>query len=388
MTHVSTVTTKKRLAKGSIARKPTRHMRHSFASATICMAIILAMATTARAQSKINLAGIYELNTKVNGSAYQMYLELDFINQRPDFTQTFKEKTSTFKLLPEDFMNAKKLKQTFKGTKAPGFGRYREKYLLSLTEEFKITNPHLKKGVIIADWENDMNKTGKVVLLPNEDGSIVTYGLTDFDRELSPDGIRLELVKDLTTSNTGNKWTDGAKSGTATASFINEIKTSCGKDLSGTIQRLIRMPDDNGSAQPKGKPNTGKQSTQNNNTDIDIQLWGETEGILFRFHTIATGGDYGKFETNACLDFWQNDNGEISMRAYATTVYFNSGNQREYEYIYRGRRKGNKIIFTRRQDSLNGGDFVPLESWDPSVLTIKSPTTVEFDRCLYKKSKE
>ena len=70
-------------------------------------------------------------------------------------------------------MNAKKLKKCFQGTKASGFGKYRERTLFSLTEEFRITNPHLKGGVIIADWENEVAKTGKVVIIPNEDGSIV-----------------------------------------------------------------------------------------------------------------------------------------------------------------------------------------------------------------------
>lgn len=341
----------------------------------------------ASAQTKINLAGIYELNIKKDGGTHQMYLELDFVGQRPDFTQTFTGKTSSFKLLPEDFMNAKKLKNRFKGTKAPGFGKYREKFLLSITEEFRITNPHIKKGVVIADWENDMGTTGKVIIIPNEDGSLVTYGLTQLDRSLSPDGMRLELVKDLADGNAGKKPSDMAKSGTVTAGFIDEIRTSCGQDFKGTLERLISMPDDTGDRQP-GRPSpAGKPVPQGNNGIIKIQLWGDNQPVIFKFNTIATGGDYGKFETNATLDFWQEDNGEISMRMYATTVYINSGRLREYEYIYTGRRKGNKIIFTRRQDSLNGGDAVAVESWMPSVLTIKSPTSVVFDECTYVRGK-
>lgn len=348
------------------------------------MALAIFTQTDLSAQNTINLAGIYELNAKVDGGTHQMYLELDFRNQRPDFTQTFTGKTSTFRLLPEDFMNAKKLKQTFKGSSAPGFGKYREKFLLSITEEFRITNPHDKRGVIIADWENDMNKTGKVIILPNEDGSIVTYGLTTLDRTLSPDGMRLELVRDLIADNNVTRWTNAAKSGTATASFIEEIRTSCGTDLPSTIQRLSGMPDN--SPQDSGQTsNNGRTPSQNSSKGIQIKLWGDTEPVIFKFHTIGNGGDYGKFETNATLDFWSEDNGEISMRMYATTVYINSGRLREYEYIYTGRRKGNQIVFTRKQDSLNGGPSCPLESWEASVLIIKSPTEVVFDRCTYKK---
>lgn len=346
-----------------------------------CMTIALLAQTAVSAQNKINLAGIYELNTKVDGGTYQMYLELDFVNQRPDFTQTFTEKTAAFKLLPEDFMNVKKLKQKFKGTKAPGFGRYREKYLLSLTEEFRITNPHIKRGVIIADWENDMAKTGKVVILPNEDGSIVTYGLTSLDRSLSPDGMRLELIKELATDSKENKL---AETATANAGFIEEIKTSCTTDFPGTIQRLLGMPDD---STPKAATteNNAKQPDRENGQEINIELWGDNHAVAFKCHVTGTAGDFGKFETNAIMDFWPEENGEIAMRIYSTSVYVNSGNIREYEYIYTGRRKRNEIVFTRKQDSLNGGDTEPLESWEASVLTIKSPTEVIFNQCKYTK---
>lgn len=241
----------------------------------------------------------------------------------------------------------------------------------------------MKRGVVVADWENDMGTTGKVIIIPNEDGSIITYGLTQLDRSLSPDGMRLEHVKDLTGGNAGKKPSDLAKSGTATAGFIEKIRTSCGQDFQGTVERLVSMPDDAGDGQPAKPSSAGKPVPQVNNGGINIQLWGDNQPVVFKFHTIATGGDYGKFETNATLDFWQEDNGEISMRMYATTVYVNSGRLNEYEYIYTGRRKGNKIIFTRRQDSLNGGEATALESWMPSVLTIKSPTSVVFDRCTY-----
>lgn len=96
-------------------------------SAKRCLAVCLCLLPGTAAQAQINLAGVYELNRKVDISVHQMYLELDFVNSRPDFTQSFSGQKASFKYLPADFMNAKKLKQNFKGTTAPGFARYREK---------------------------------------------------------------------------------------------------------------------------------------------------------------------------------------------------------------------------------------------------------------------
>lgn len=356
-----------------------------------CVVILLCTCTAAKAQ--IRLAGIYELNKKIDGETYQMYLELDFVNQRPDFTQTFTAKTATFKLLPADFMNVKKLTKSFRGTKAPGFGRFRDKSFLSLTEEFRITNPHSKGGVILAEWENELGKKGKVVIIPDTDGALVTYGLTDFsNRKFSPDGLRIELVKDLLPENGEPRWTgaltatpptDGT---TPPADPYKPMKEKCKTDLKGVIDQLQKMPDDTGKNAPANNKNTpadDKGTTDGN--QINIELWGDNHPVVFKFHTISNGGDFGKFETNSQLDFWREDNGEISMRMYATTVYVNSGNTREYEYIYTGRRKGNRIVFTRRMDSLNGGDYEPLESYHPSVLIIKSPTKIVFDKCTYTK---
>lgn len=192
----------------------------------------------------IPLAGIYEMDARPDLSKHQMYLELDFINSRPDFTQTFTGKKAEFKLLPADFMNAKKLKTAFKGTSAPGFGKYRQQTLFSNTEEFRITNPRLKKGVVLVDWENTDGIKGEAVIIPQSDGSIITYGLTSFDRLLSPDGHKLQLVKSLLPPDSGRNFSDYAKSGSATAAFTEEIKTNCGSDLKGTLRRLREMPDD------------------------------------------------------------------------------------------------------------------------------------------------
>ena len=57
---------------------------------TLCIAVMTVTATGASAS--IPLAGIYEMNDKEDMSKHQMYLELDFINSRPDFTQTFTTK--------------------------------------------------------------------------------------------------------------------------------------------------------------------------------------------------------------------------------------------------------------------------------------------------------
>lgn len=122
--------------------------------------------------------------------------------------------------------------------------------------------------------------------------------------------------------------------------------------------------------------------------EIGIELWGDNHPVVFKFHTIATGGDFGKFETNSQLDFWPEDGGVICMRMEATTVYVNSGNIREYNYIYRGRREGNKIIFTHRKEAYDDeADFEPLEDYLASEVIIKSPTQIVFDRCTYTKGK-
>lgn len=74
----------------------------------------------ALAAEPINLAGTYECNSNPQSVRKQMYLTIDFLNRQvPDFTQVFTTKESSFKLLPKDFMNAKKLKKNFAGQKAP-----------------------------------------------------------------------------------------------------------------------------------------------------------------------------------------------------------------------------------------------------------------------------
>ncbi len=149
------------------------------------------------AADPINVAGVYEYDSKPNGVRKQMYLTIDFVNQQvPDFTQVFTEKESNFRRLPKDFMNAKKLTRSFGGSKAAGFGKFREKYLFANTDEFKLTNPRLEDGIIIADWITDRGDKGECQIVVNEDRSLRILGLTKLSRDISPDNIEIGLVED------------------------------------------------------------------------------------------------------------------------------------------------------------------------------------------------
>ena len=145
----------------------------------------------------MNLAGVYEANEKANGGVRQLYAVLDFnTSQAKDFTQLFTGKTAQFQLLPEDFMNVKKLKKRFAGNTSAGFVRYREKFLLAITEELKLTNPRLEAGMIVADWENHSGVKGTCGIIVKEDKSIEFVGLTDLNRDLNPDGLTVACVED------------------------------------------------------------------------------------------------------------------------------------------------------------------------------------------------
>lgn len=145
----------------------------------------------------MNLAGVYEANEKANGGVRQLYAVLDFnTSQAKDFTQLFTGKTAQFQLLPEDFMNVKKLKKRFAGNTSAGFVRYREKFLLAITEELKLTNPRLETGMIVADWENHSGVKGTCGIIVKEDKSIEFVGLTNLNRDLNPDGLTVACVED------------------------------------------------------------------------------------------------------------------------------------------------------------------------------------------------
>ena len=145
----------------------------------------------------MNLAGVYEANEKANGGVRQLYAVLDFnTSQAKDFTQLFTGKAAQFQLLPEDFMNVKKLKKRFAGNTSAGFVRYREKFLLAITEELKLTNPRLEAGMIVADWENHSGVKGTCGIIVKEDKSIEFVGLTNLNRDLNPDGLTVACVED------------------------------------------------------------------------------------------------------------------------------------------------------------------------------------------------
>lgn len=146
--------------------------------------------------SQINLAGVYEGDERRLAVRKQMYLTLDFINGTPDFTQVFFDKEHEFKILPKDFMNAKKLKKNFAGTTAPGFGKFKQKLLLSTTDEFRITDPRMEDGVINAKWETARGEKGECVIIANPDRSLRILGLTEISRDISPDDLVLKLVED------------------------------------------------------------------------------------------------------------------------------------------------------------------------------------------------
>ena len=145
----------------------------------------------------MNLAGVYEANEKANGGVRQLYAVLDFnTSQAKDFTQLFTGKTAQFQLLPEDCMNVKKLKKRFAGNTSAGFVRYREKFLLAITEELKLTNPRLEAGMSVADWENHSGVKGTCGIIVKEDKSIEFVGLTNLNRDLNPDGLTVACVED------------------------------------------------------------------------------------------------------------------------------------------------------------------------------------------------
>lgn len=147
------------------------------------------------ANAQVNLAGVYEGEMNDNVTRKRMYANLDFLNGVPDFTQIFKEKNASMKILPSDFMNAKKLKKNFAGQTAPGFIRYNSKTIFSSTEELKLTNPRLEDGVLAVDWVNNEGNKGKCFIIVKPDNSIQFLGLTTMDTDFGPDNLVLTQVE-------------------------------------------------------------------------------------------------------------------------------------------------------------------------------------------------
>ncbi len=162
--------------------------RYLFAIAGLLIALM--------SSAQINVAGVYEGEMNDNITRKRMYANLDFLNGVPDFTQIFTEKKAPMKILPADFMNAKKLKKSFAGQTAPGFLRYNSKTLFSSTEEIKLTNPRIEDGALACDWVNHDGETGKCFIIVNPDKTIQFLGLTTLDPDLGPDNLVLTQVED------------------------------------------------------------------------------------------------------------------------------------------------------------------------------------------------
>lgn len=403
-------------------------MRKIFSLGNLLFATVLTISAS-DATASIPLAGIYEMNDKADMSKHQMYLELDFINSRPDFTQTFTGKRAEFKLLPSDFMRAKKLSRKFKGTTAPGFGKYRHHMLFSSSEEFRITNPRLKRGIILVDWENTLGNKGEAIIIPNPDGSLVTYGLTTFDRLIGPDGHKLTLVRNLLTDtgngggNGDNKDKNKPETIQVDSDFAEEIKTICAyPGVPDAIRRLRELPDDNAPsapasavpsapaasaptesapastesapAKPKttGSPEAGrtgttsggsKPATASANKDNDtFNTFVSNDGSSWKGHmTMAKLGRDGMITASAT--FSDGGNGTVIMNM-SQDIAPGDCHVYHFEYIYYGKVVGNSVVFDkitvtqRRGTPVPNAQPKPIPKNEPNVITLLSPTTFDF----------
>lgn len=178
-------------------------MRTIFLRGMLGSVLLLVLSVWCQAQT-INLAGVYEANTKGESGTKQLYAVLDFNTCKiPDFTQTFSSGgENTFKFLPSDYM--KKITKVFKGTLAAGFVKYKDKYLFSLTEYLRLTNPRVENGVITVDWEDELARKGSCTVIVNEDKSIVFKGLGAFEGTTNPDGLVVSCVEDRSVSTPQN----------------------------------------------------------------------------------------------------------------------------------------------------------------------------------------
>lgn len=122
--------------------------------------------------------------------------------------------------------------------------------------------------------------------------------------------------------------------------------------------------------------------------DIQIELWGENQPIVFQSHNEGDAGSYGKMISDLQLEFWEGDNGGIDMRQTYDVSYTN-GRSRSGSYIYHGKRDGNKIIFDSYEDgdSMEGTEELTKidKSFQPYEAVINSPTSITWDKCAYKK---
>lgn len=330
----------------------TNIMKTILTTVTVAIVALLSNAT-------IPMAGIYEGSDKDFGSNRKMYVVLDFVKGTPDFTQQFTTKESKFKLLPADFMNAKKISRAFAGTTAAGFSRYRHKMLFSSWEEMKLTNPRLKEGgVILCDWVDTENNEGTCAILRLPNDSITIYGLSSLDPLLSPNGLRLELVKSLLPEGT-------QEMAPLTADAIASAKDNFTTDCNGYIENLKNKPDvkpapQNNSVTPEtpaGESKDGDTTKTSATVDNFPILWRDNGAVQYEYEKTGEAGSYGKYGIRKVLDFWPDETvkgQDIACRQYTNTAYAN-GRLYEEEYIYYGHREGNRIVFTHRFDSFSQG---------------------------------
>lgn len=327
----------------------------------------------------IPLAGVFEGSDKVNGLSRHMYMVLDFVNGTPDFTQQFTTKESTFKVLPKDFMNAKKLSKAFSGQRAPGFSRYREKWLLANWEEMKIMNPRNRGGIIICDWIDSQNNKGKCAIVPLLNDSIAIYGLSMLDKEISSDGMHLELVKNLLLA--------GTRPIPPISISIDDIhkieepfKIDCGRFIE-ELEKIPSTPVTSNENTPNNESRSDIADNTGSKTDADFPiLWREDGPVMYEFYVRDRGGDYGMFTTKSTLDFWPDEavkGNNIACRWYYHCLYDN-GRMYEGEYIYYGKKVGNKIVFTHRSDTLHGGTQIEALE-EPSVMTSPDGKKLVFE---------
>lgn len=250
---------------------------------------LLMLPIALQAQEKLNLAGVYEANVKDVISSKMMYAVLDFNNcAAKDFTQLFTEKTAQFKQLPEDFMNAKKLKRNFAGTTAAGFVKFREKTLFALTEEMKLTNPRMEQGMIVADWQNTAGAKGTCGIIVKDDNSIEFVGLTSLERSLSPDGLTVTCVEDrcLTDQPRAKGTPEGIKNYLAADTKQEAVRSAQAVNSSSVnaTQRVSGVP-----AKPHRTANTILITVDDHPQTVSINSF--NEGLAY-VRTSQNGGFY------------------------------------------------------------------------------------------------
>lgn len=123
---------------------------------------------------------------------------------------------------------------------------------------------------------------------------------------------------------------------------------------------------------------------------VEIQLWGDNSPVTFQCHVEGDGGSYGKMTADHSLDFWDTEGGGIDMRQ-TYEVFYTKGRPSSGEYIYHGKREGNKIIFSTYEDpyGINADQgIMPIDKeYAPYILEIISPKQLKWDGIVYNKMK-